>query len=70
MRKLLRLKIVEHFETQEKLAKKTGIDEAVISKLVREVRNPTEEQSKVFSELLKTPAEKLFQDGGISDDDI
>ena len=61
MRKTLRLKIVEHFDTQEKLAKASGIDEATISKLVRDVRDPTGEQSEILARLLKTDAEELFR---------
>jgi transcriptional regulator with XRE-family HTH domain len=61
MRKLLRIKIVEHFDTQEKLAKASGIDESIISKLVRDMRDPTGEQSEILARLLKTDAEQLFR---------
>ena len=59
--KTLRLKIVEHFGTQEKLSFMSGIDEAVISKIVRNVRIPTKKQKEVFSSLLKTSERILFK---------
>ena len=58
--KLRRLKVVEHFETQEKFAFKSGLDEAVVSKLIRGVRRPTVKQRMIFEALLKTPATNLF----------
>lgn len=56
----LRLKIVERFRTQERFAVRSGINEAVVSKIIRGLREPTEKQKKIFSKLLKAPKDKLF----------
>jgi len=60
-RKLFRQKIVEHFDTQANFAYISGIDEAIISKIYRCVRDPIENQRQIFTQLLKTPANKLFK---------
>jgi len=60
-RKLFRQKIVEHFDTQANFAYISGIDEAIISKIYRCVRDPIESQKQIFMQLLKTPANKLFR---------
>lgn len=56
----LRVKIVEKVGTQEDLAKETGIDEAVISKIVRGKREPTIEQKQLISKVLKSTQKDLF----------
>ena len=56
----LRLKIIEHYGTQERFASASGIQEAIISKLIRKIRTPTFHQDKIISDLLKTPSNKLF----------
>jgi hypothetical protein len=56
----LRLKIIEQFGTQERFAVESGINEAVISKIIRGLREPTEAQKEIFSELLDTPVNELF----------
>ena len=56
----LRLKIIERFETQEKFAVRSGINEAIVSKIVRGLREPTEKQKAIFSKLLETPVAELF----------
>ncbi len=58
--KNVRLKIVERFRTQEIFSAKSGINEAIVSKIVRGIRQPTEEQKKIFERLLNTPAKELF----------
>uniref|UniRef100_A0A6M3JRW9 HTH cro/C1-type domain-containing protein n=1 Tax=viral metagenome TaxID=1070528 RepID=A0A6M3JRW9_9ZZZZ len=60
IRKLLRLKIVEHFDNQGRFALAAEIDEAIVSKLINCYRDPTADQSKLFSKLLNTPADILF----------
>lgn len=60
-RKLFRQKIVQHFETQANFAYISGIDEAIISKIYRCVRDPNKNQTQIFIQLLKTPANKLFR---------
>jgi len=60
IRKTLRLKVVEYFDTQNQFAYESGIDSSIISKLINCERDPTSDQSKLFSKLLKTPADILF----------
>ena len=60
-RKLLRLKIVEHFDTQGRLAYKSGIDEAVLSKMINCIRDPNKDQVKILCRLLKTKESVLFE---------
>ena len=60
-RKLFRQKIVQLFDTQAKFAYISGIDEAIISKIYRCVRDPNQDQSRIFIQLLKTPANRLFK---------
>uniref|UniRef100_A0A6M3L617 Putative DNA binding, helix-turn-helix domain containing protein n=1 Tax=viral metagenome TaxID=1070528 RepID=A0A6M3L617_9ZZZZ len=60
--KFMRLKIVEHFGTQERLASISGIDEGIISKLVRNIRAPTDDQGKILTKLLKCTKKELFPD--------
>ena len=60
-RKNLRLKIIEYFDTQGRLAYASGIDEAVISKIVNCVRDPSKEQTKILCKLLKTKEAFLFK---------
>lgn len=59
--KVLRLKIVEHFGTQEKISAVSGIDEAIISKIVRNIRQPTKDQKKLLASLLKSSEKNLFK---------
>lgn len=60
-RKLFRQKIVQHYDTQANFAYILGVDEAIISKIYRCVRDPNKNQSQVFGQLLKTSANKLFK---------
>lgn len=60
-RKTLRLKIIEHFDTQGSLAYESGIDEAVISKIINCVRDPSKGQSEILCRLLKTKEGVLFK---------
>jgi len=62
MNKVLRVKIVEKVDTQERLSRRTGIDEAIISKIVREVRQPTIEQKRKISKALDTPQKELWEE--------
>jgi hypothetical protein len=56
----LRLRIIEHFGTQERFAFQAGINEAIVSKIVRGLREPTDKQKENFSKLLETPVAELF----------
>ena len=56
----LRLRIIERFWTQEKFSKEAGIDEALVSKIIRRIRKPTDEQKEVFSRLLEASETELF----------
>lgn len=56
----LRLEIVRRYRTQERFSVCAGLDESIISKIIRGVKRPTEQQRQIFARLLETPAEKLF----------
>ncbi len=63
-RAMLKLKIVEYYETQAKFAYKAGIDEGIISKLYRCTKDPTETQKSTCERLLRTRADILFKKSG------
>jgi transcriptional regulator with XRE-family HTH domain len=48
----IRVEIVRHYGTQELFAQASGIAEPTVSKIVRGIRPPTEDQRKIFKELL------------------
>ena len=48
------------FRTQEIFSAVSGIDEARLSKILRGVRKPTEEQKIIFEKFLEVPANDLF----------
>jgi hypothetical protein len=56
----IRLEILKKFGSQERFSFAAGIDETIVSKIVRGVRRPTEHQRQVFEQLLETPAKQLF----------
>jgi len=58
----LRLKIVEVYGTQEICALKTDIPESIISKIVRQTRQPTPDQKRKLAICLKVPIAQLFPD--------
>jgi len=60
IRKILRLKIIEYYDNQGRFAIMSGLDEAIISKLINCYRDPTSNQEKLLSKLLKTPENQLF----------
>jgi len=60
-RKMLRLKIVEHYDTQARLAYVSNIDEAIISKIINGVRDPSKNQSAILCSFLKTKEAVLFK---------
>jgi len=61
IRKILRLRIIEHYRTQSRFSYATDIDEAILSKLVNCTRDPSKRQLAEFPKLLKTPAKALFR---------
>ena len=52
--------IREFFRTQEIFSAVSGIDEARLSKILRGIRKPTDEQKVIFEKLLKV--NDLFQE--------
>jgi len=60
-RETLRLRIIEHYGTQGRFAYKTGVDEAVLSKMVNCIRDPSEDQIELLCKLLETEADVLFK---------
>ena len=61
IRKLLRLKMIEHFGSQAAFAYQNKIDEGLISKIINCVRDPSKKQEKEFPKLLKTRKDRLFE---------
>lgn len=65
---LLRIKIVEYFDTQTRFAEyirdKYGIpiDSSVVSRIKRKQRTPSPQLMEIFEIELKTSAERLFPD--------
>lgn len=54
-------KLIKHlFRTQEVFSAVSGIDEARLSKILRGVRKPTEDQKELFEKYLNVPANDLF----------
>ena len=60
-RRNLKVAIVKHFGTQERLARESGIHGSAISRMVRNHKDPTMDQAKKLSQLLKTPQKRLFE---------
>ena len=54
------VKIVEIMGTQERLAQKTGLSETRISKVVRGLQTPNDEEKKLISKALAAKPEELF----------
>ena len=52
--------IKDKFRTQEVFAAVSGIDEARLSKILRGIRKPTDDQKVIFEKLLE--AKDLFQE--------
>lgn len=53
--------IKDKFRTQEVFSAVSGIDEARLSKILRGIRKPTDDQKVIFEKLLE--ANDLFQEG-------
>lgn len=61
VRKTLKLKIIEHFETQNRFAYESGIDSGYVSRFINCTKDPTKKQEKLISGLLQTSPKKLFK---------
>jgi len=60
MNQLLRLKIVEKFETNQAFSDASGIDKSTITRIIHGDRIPTEEQKKLIAKLLRMKKDYLF----------
>jgi transcriptional regulator with XRE-family HTH domain len=60
-RKRLKLKIVEHFGTQDHFAYVSGIDSALLSKYINAHRDPSSNHLKLMAELLETNETELIK---------
>ncbi len=60
-RKLLKLKIIEHFGTQDHFAYVSGIDSAVLSKYINALRDPSAKHLSLMVELLKAKENELIK---------
>jgi transcriptional regulator with XRE-family HTH domain len=56
----LKLAILKSGRTQFEIAKAAGLHYSVLSLLVRGHRDPTEEQQRALSKILRRPAADLF----------
>jgi len=56
----LKLLIVDQFGTQEKFAAQTGLREDRLSKIVREIKEPTDAEKLIISTALQTEPEVIF----------
>ena len=61
MRKVLTLKIIEHFDSQTKFARYSGIHYSVISFIIHKLRDPTEKQKIIMESMLRTPITELLK---------
>ena len=61
IRKMLKLKIIEYFETQNRFSYESGIDSGYVSRFINCTKDPTKKQEKVICGLLKTRTKKLFE---------
>jgi len=59
-KKLARKLIKNLFRTQEVFSVVSGIDEARLSKILRGIRKPTNDQKVIFEKLLEVPVNDLF----------
>lgn len=57
---LLRLQIAIMYKNQTRFANASGIDNTTISKIIKGKRNPTKNQQKIISDLLKINQDLLF----------
>jgi len=64
MNLVLKIAILQRYPCQADFAQKAGICEALVSKIVRERRQPTPEQAKKISQTLQVPADELFASRG------
>jgi transcriptional regulator with XRE-family HTH domain len=56
----VRLEILKRYGSQELFAIASGLNETVLSKILRGVRQPTPKQAQVFERLLEVSADQLF----------
>ena len=60
MNRKLRLKIVEVFDSQANFATASGINQTIISNVIRNRRKPSPRMKERFSRLLQSDQEELF----------
>jgi hypothetical protein len=58
----LKARIVERYGSQSNFAYATNTDEAIISKIIRGRRKPTDEQCAIWASLLGTEPDRLFDE--------
>jgi transcriptional regulator with XRE-family HTH domain len=57
---VLKVSILQKFTNQADFAQATGIDETVLSRIVKGRRTATSEQKKTISKALNIPVDELF----------
>ena len=61
IRKILRDKIWDKFRTQDRCAYESGIDGAVLSRIINCTLDPTEDQVKTLCNALEISAREVFK---------
>jgi hypothetical protein len=56
----IKLEINKKYGTQERFAIAAEINETIVSKIIRGVKRPSEDQRQTFARLLEIPADQLF----------
>lgn len=63
----LKIKILETVGTQERLSVATGIAESKISRILRGIKEPTEQDRTKIAEALSVDPEEIFNSTGCED---
>jgi len=65
MNRNLKLKIVEKFGTSQAFSEACGIDSSTISKILRGIKEPTEDQKVIIAKTLRIRKDILFPPKGV-----
>lgn len=64
MNVVLKISILQKFPYQADFAKAVGVNETVLSRIVKGRREPTPEQKNKMARILEVPADELFVSKG------
>ena len=60
MKRILKLRIIELFDTQADFAQALGVAESVVSRVVRGRKTPTKDEEELWARMLKCERAALF----------